>query len=49
VLAETPGVIAVAAREAFTTRPLLAAIEERLWREGRLDQDAREHAPSLSP
>jgi GTP-binding protein HflX len=49
VLAETPGVIAVAAREAFTTRPLLAAIEDRLWREGRLDQDAGDHAPSLSP
>jgi GTPase len=41
VVARLPGVIAVSARDAATTRPLLAAIEERLWRQGRLDGQDR--------
>jgi GTP-binding protein HflX len=32
-----PGALMLSAREPATTRPLLAAIEERLWRQGRLD------------
>ena len=35
-LALAPGTLMLSAREPATTRPLLAAIEERLWRDGRL-------------
>jgi 50S ribosomal subunit-associated GTPase HflX len=36
-LATDPRIVTISAREAMTTRPLLAIIEDRLWREGRLE------------
>jgi GTP-binding protein HflX len=37
-LAAAPQAIALSARDAQTTRPLLAAMEEALWREGRMQR-----------
>jgi GTPase len=39
------GVIPLSACDPATTRPLLAAIEDRLWREGRLDVEGPPHVP----
>jgi GTPase len=37
-LVSDPRVVTISAREPVTTRPLLATIEDRLWREGRLEE-----------
>jgi GTPase len=41
-LAMDPRIVTISAREAMTTRPLLATIEDRLWREGRIQSDERQ-------
>jgi GTP-binding protein HflX len=40
-LATDPRIVTISAREAMTTRPLLATIEDRLWREGRIEGGER--------
>jgi 50S ribosomal subunit-associated GTPase HflX len=37
-LATVPQAITLSASDAQTTRPLLAAMEEALWREGRMER-----------
>jgi GTP-binding protein HflX len=38
LLVATPGTIAISALDAQSTRPLLAAVEDALWREGRMER-----------
>jgi GTP-binding protein HflX len=40
-MAQDPRLITMSAREPITTRPLLASIEEQLWREGRIEAGER--------
>jgi GTPase len=38
LLVAAPGTIAISALDAQSTRPLLAAVEDALWREGRMER-----------
>lgn len=43
------GGVPISALEAASTRPLLAAIENSLWREGHLARDEMQHVPPTAP